>query len=387
LTGSERPVEEAEFVFFAHAVADLADEERRFILTSDEITLLNPNTRTCPIFRSRRDAEITKAIYRRVPVLIREGPPEKNPWGISFMTMFHMTNDSGLFRTRDQLESEGWQLDRSIFHRGEEIYLPLYEDWMIHQYDHRTQSHGNYTPTIEELKDPDWLPLPRYWVPEMIVREKRPATWQRSWMFGFRNRTRTTDSRTVIFGVLPAVGVGNPLPLIFPEVPVSQAAGLLANLNSLVLDYVARQKVGGLNLNFFYLKQFPVLPPITYESFDLRVSAESLGNWIRPRVLELVYTSWNLKPFAEELGYRGPPFTWDDGRRFLLQCELDAAYFHLYGINRDDVDHIIDSFPIAKRKDEQEFDEYRTKRVILEIYDKMEEAYDQAVPHSTTGVS
>jgi hypothetical protein len=117
------------------------------------------------------------------------------------------------------------------------------------------------------------------------------------------------------------------------------------------------------------------------------VSAESLGNWIRPRVLELVYTSWNLKPFAEELGYRGPPFTWDDGRRFLLQCELDAAYFHLYGINRDDVDHIIDSFPIAKRKDEQEFDEYRTKRVILEIYDKMEEAYDQAVPHSTTGVS
>jgi hypothetical protein len=120
------------------------------------------------------------------------------------------------------------------------------------------------------------------------------------------------------------------------------------------------------------------------------VSAGTLENWIRPRLLELVYTSWNLKPFAEELGYRGPPFTWDDERRFLLRCELDAAYFHLYRISRDDADYIIDSFPIVKEKDEQEFGEYRTKRVILQLYDKMVEIYDQApkaqYPSSTTGV-
>src|SRR5690606_31754447 len=101
---------------------------------------LNPNTRTCPIFRSKRDAEITKAIYRRVPVLIKEGPPEENPWGIRFTTMFHMSNDSHLFRTREELEAEGWQLEGNVFVRGDERYLPLYEAKMLHQFDHRWAS-------------------------------------------------------------------------------------------------------------------------------------------------------------------------------------------------------------------------------------------------------
>src|SRR5690606_20242387 len=87
LTGPARPVAEAEFLFFAHNPADLTDRERRFTLSGRDLALINPNTRTCPIFRSRRDAELTKAIYRRVPVLIEEGPPERNPWGIEFLRM------------------------------------------------------------------------------------------------------------------------------------------------------------------------------------------------------------------------------------------------------------------------------------------------------------
>ena len=109
----------------------------------------------------------------------------------------------------------------------------------------------------------------------------------------------------------------------------------------------------------------------------------SVGMWILPRVLELTYTAWDLQPFARDCGYDGPPFRWDEARRFLLRCELDAAYFHLYGIARDDVDYIMETFPIVKRKDVATHGEFRTKRVILEIYDAMAAAMQGGPPYQT----
>ena len=138
--GARVASDRAEFVFFAHAVGELYDSERRFTLSPDDIALLNPNTRTCPIFRSRKDAELTKAIYRRVPVLCREasdGNPEENPWGIRFRQgLFNMTSDSGLFRTRSDLESDGWRLEGNVFHKNGGDCLPLYEAKMVHHFDH-----------------------------------------------------------------------------------------------------------------------------------------------------------------------------------------------------------------------------------------------------------
>ena len=151
---------------------ELRDPERHFTLSSEDIALLNPNTRTCPIFRSRKDAELTKAIYRRVPVLVREargGRPAENPWGIRFSAMFHMSNDSKLFHAREQLEAEGWELDGNVFRRdgdGAE-YLPLYEAKMIHHFNHRwaTLQDGEAgEPPLAEKLDPNGTVLPRYWV-------------------------------------------------------------------------------------------------------------------------------------------------------------------------------------------------------------------------------
>ena len=87
---------------------------------------MNPNTGTCPMFQTPRDAKITIGIYKRIPVLWRD-EPEENPWGLSFMAMFHMANDSGMFRTRDQLERDGWTLTGNIFVAGCKRMLPLYE--------------------------------------------------------------------------------------------------------------------------------------------------------------------------------------------------------------------------------------------------------------------
>jgi hypothetical protein len=153
------------------------------------------------------------------------------------------------------------------------------------------------------------------------------------------------------------------MPLIFFSTFDDSAACFVAGFNTFAFDYNARQKIGGSHITYSYLKQLPVIPPHIY--------TPALLAFIVPRVLELTYTAWDMQPFARDLGYEGAPFVWDEERRFLIRCELDALYFHLYQIGRADVDYILETFPIVKRKDEAAWGEYRTKRVILELYDRM----------------
>ena len=173
-SGQQPATGSAEFVFFAHAVEELRDPERRFTLSPEDIALLNPNTRTCPIFRSRKDAELIKAIYRRLPVLVREardGRPAENPWGIRFSTMFHMSNDSHLFWTREHLEAEDWELVGNVFRKDNSEYLPLYEAKMLHHFDHwwadyhkEGKKDGFSDVSLPDKQDPILTVLPRYWV-------------------------------------------------------------------------------------------------------------------------------------------------------------------------------------------------------------------------------
>ena len=136
-------------------------------------------------------------------------------------------------------------------------------------------------------------------------------------------------------------------------------------------------------MTYFVLKQLPVLPPKSCHEPTPWLPKISLGDWILANMLELTFTTWNLKPFAQDCGYDGPPYRWDEDRRFLLRAELDAAFFHLYGIARDDVDYIMETFPIVKRRDEKAHGEYRTKRVILEVYEEMQQAMDTGQPYQT----
>jgi hypothetical protein len=199
------------------------------------------------------------------------------------------------------------------------------------------------------------------------------------WLLGFRDICRATDERTVIATVLPLAGVGNNLPLVLLEKKTSpgQIAGLVGNLSALVLDFVARHKVGGTHLNFFLAKQLPILPPDRYSEFDL--------NFIVPRVLELTYTAHDLKPWAEELGCDGPPFAFDPAHRAVLRAELDAYYARLYGLTRDELRYILDpadvlgpdypseTFRVLKNNELREFGEYRTQRLVLAAWDALPE--------------
>ena len=230
--------------------------------------------------------------------------------------------------------------------------------------------------TPEQHNIPDYLAQPRYWVLETEV-EKR-IRQKSKWVIGFRDVAGTvTNIRTVVFSILPAVGMGNKVPLLFFDNQFSYllSACFVGNANSLILDYVARQKVSGMSLNFYLVKQFPFIPPSTYTPAGI--------DFIAPRVLELVYTAYDLRPFAEDMGYHGEPFRWDEVRRAQLRAELDAYYARLYGLTRDELRYILDpkevygedfpgeTFRVLKDKEIKQFGDYRTRRLVLEAWDKL----------------
>ena len=382
----------ADLCFFLTDPAQLADERRHFTLTPDEFALLNPNTRTCPVCRTGRDAELLKKIYRRVGVL--------------------------------RLDSGELFLDAP-----REDALPLYEAKMVHHFDHRWVTfeegaagggeaegdedeaaesdvgQGRRYPTPAEKADPNWEPRPRYWVrrrdvfarladvppalfkaakkwdvnamraalanwallafPDRELRDPEdtlrallgdafvdllPANWKArnfdpatrtpllreqlagaaedgffdrfletrspQWLMGWRDISNATNARTDVSSIFPATGVGNTMPVLISSASSILSACLVADFSSLVHDWAVRQKMGGVHMNNFYRSQVPTLFPSAYTQEDI--------DFIVPRVLELTYTTYSLKPWAEALGYNGEPFPWDEDRRALLRAELDA---------------------------------------------------------------
>ncbi|MEA9427856.1 DNA methyltransferase [Aeromonas caviae] len=365
---------EAEFAFFLTQTSQLTDDRRRFTLGADDFARINPNTLTCPVFRARRDAELTRKIYQQVPVLIREArgtQVEQNPWGISFMRMFDMSNDSHLF-----------------YDDGDTDRLPLYEGKMVQAFDHRAASvvvnsanmirSGQPKPTeLFEHQNQDFAVKPQYWVSKSDVAERMPKEWDKSWLLSFKSVTSPTNERTFISALLPKSGVAHSMVVVLPlKVETKLAACLYANLNSIVVDFVARNKVGGLNMSLFFVKQFPVLSPKQYTETD--------ATFITARVLELSYTSNDMQPFALDLGNSAQPFTYEPARRAQLRAELDAWYARAYGLTRDELRYILDpadvmgedypseTFRGLKKNEEREFGEYRTQRLVLEAWDKLE---------------
>jgi len=392
-----RESRQADLVFYARRAVDIDDPRRHFVLAPADFATLNPNTRTCPTFRSRRDAELNLAMYRRAGVLWREGDPDGNPWGMRFLRMFDMANDSGRFRTGTDLASAGWRRCGDRFERDGAVMLPLYEAKMIHQFDHRfgtyegqkeAQANRGKLPELDDVghSDPWRVTLPRYWVSDEGVTRRLDGAWERHWMFGWRDVTRASDARTVIACIIPRVAVNDKFLLMMPSPQAELVACLYANLSSVPLDYCARQKVGGISLKYFTMRQLPGFRPTVYAAPAPWAPSERTLDWLLPRVLELTYTAWDLKAFAADCGDDGPPFIWNPERRSRLRCEIDAAFFHLYGIARDDAGHVLDAFPALARSQEREHGEYRTKRMVLETYDALAAAAETGVPyHSPLG--
>ena len=389
-----RESRQADLVFYARRATDLDDQWRHFALTPADFATINPNTRTCPTFRSQRDADINLAMYRRAGVLWRENDPDGNPWGLRFLSMFHMANDSGLFRTRAELASAGWRLDAGRFAKDGEVMLPLYEAKMIHQFDHRfgsyevqseAQANQGKLPELDHAAhaDPRRITVSRYWLHEDQVEARLEDAWDRHWLLGWRDIVRAGDIRTVIACIIPRAAANHTFPLMTPSSDPQLVASLYANMSSIPFDYCARQKVGGVHLTFFTMRQLPVLSAESYATPAPWSPPTRIRDWLLPRILELTYAAWNLKAFAEDCGDDGPPFIWDPERRFQLRGEIDAAFFHLYGISRDDTAYILDTFSVLEQSEKREYGEYRTKRVVLETYDALAAAAAKGIPYES----
>ena len=385
--GEERSFHETECAFFLHDTETIGDRDRCFPLEPEDFARVNPNTATAPVFRSRRDAEITRYIYENHPVLVKHSlGQDGKAWPVRYHTMFHMTNDSGLFRTAERLDAEGYYpVGGNRWQKGEELYLPLYQGRMIHQFDHRANSvdinpenvHNPYLSlevTEEQHADPDFLPRSQYWVPVSEVEEAVPDN--SGYFLGFRDIGRPTDVRTVIASIVPFAGYGNTVPLLIQDregveyatFDALDTACLAANLNSFCSDFVARQKVQGTHLNWYIVEQLPVIASETYDCVFGRKTAREL---VRDHMLRLTYTAHDMAPFARDLGYDGPPFTWYREERRHLRARLDALYLLLYGISREDASYIMDTFPIVRDQDAADFGSYRTKEMVLGLHERL----------------
>ena len=310
----ERVFPAAQCAFYLHSIVELQNPEHCFLLAAQDFARVNPNTGTAPIFRSRRDANLTTAIYRRLPVLVnRTNGAELKAWPVRYATMFHMTNDSNLFRTRHELEETqgAYLVDGNRFRSAAGDWFPLYEGKMVQAFDHRAASvvvnpENEYRPaqpeptTVEQHRDPAWVPNPQFW----IGAKDLPSPT--AFLLGFKDVTAPTNVRTMIAALIPKSGVGNTLPVLLGDaddapLPARDAALILANLNALPFDFVARQKIQGQHLNWYIVEQLPVIPLNRYEL--TRFGKKNAAHIICKAVLELTYTAHDMAPFARDMGY------------------------------------------------------------------------------------
>jgi hypothetical protein len=377
IAGTDRLAIRTRFAFLTRHLADVPD--RRFELAPDEVLAMNPNTGTLPMFRTRIDADITLGVYRRHPVLIRDDASHGNPWGLSFCRLFDLTNDSDLFhQTADlaAMDFNGWS-----YKDGGREYLPLYEAKMLGHFDHRFSTYRDATqaqlnvgslprPTAAEHNDPHMEPLSRFWVARSDVTEALAGEWDSEWLLGWRDITNMGNERTFVPSVLPLSAVGNSFLLAFPNDP-TLGPQLHAVWSSLIFDFVARQKLSGSHMNYFTAKQIACPAPGAFAQQTSWEPTRTLAEWIAPYILELSYTSWRLQPYARGMGDNGPPFRWDPDRRALLRADLDAGFLHVYGLFRPEAEHVLDSFPVVRRYEERDHGEYRTRRLVLDAYDRI----------------
>ncbi len=389
--GDSRRFAQSSCAFFLQDTAELADPARTMALSSVDFRLVNPNTGAAPIFRSPRDAALTLHAYRAHPVLVdRSGGSEQRVWPVRYVRMFDMTNDSHRFLTREVLKKQGfvpatlgrWRGGES----GTQEAWPLYVGRMIHQYDHR---HASVTVNEDNLHnaasgalltaankaDPACFPEPQY---RIVVGEAEPC---RAWSIGFRDIARATDMRTMIASILPGTLAGNTLPLLLPHTDedeqayIAAAPLLLANLNSLAFDYIARQKAQTTHLNWYILEQLPVIAP---EAFEYDIGDTRIADFIRAEVLALSYTAHDLAPFARDIGHVDaedevlPPFVWDAEDRAQRLARLDALFFHLYGFSAKEVDYVLRTFPIVREQEIKAHGRFVSRERILAQLQRIE---------------
>ena len=396
--------------FYLTRIDHLLDPNRIYTLRTSDFALLNPNTKTCSVFRTAKDASLAAKVYRKCPILIDE-VTGSNPWHARISNMMHMSHDSGDFKTYEDLSAEGASLSGNIFTTPQgKVYIPVYEGKMIWFYNHHYASwptggeRPNAIPNVEvkELSDPSSSILAWYWSPEEDVMSKLEKLdndgnvvwkWEHSWLLGYRKISNATNERTFVSSIIPLPnGAGDSIIYVMID-NVVHSALVQGMFSSLTFDYISKQKMGGSNMSNFITKQLPVL--------SLEQIPQDMIIEIVSRVAKLCYFNHDLDGWAEELWEEltpeqraelpqlgdKEPFVYDPEKRAVWQAELDAIFTHLYGLSTEDLRYILDpedvcgegcineTFRVLKDNEIRQYGEYRTKRLVMDAWYKF--GYDR----------
>jgi hypothetical protein len=399
ISGARTHADAPQYSFGLTHPSELRTPGRVVALPGATVALLNPNDKTVPPVGSAQSLAILIHIYRIArPLWQPKNGADGNPWGIAAIFKGHLNSAtaSGDFKenTFEQLTERGGRvLPTGEFQIGDDTWLPLYEGKYIHQFNHRLgtfegvprekrfgrKAEPEEVPA-EKLADPSYSIRPRYWLGKVDAERvfKRKAT-SAPWILAFRDICRAiVDARTVQACIMPRLPCMDTITFFAFQASddvAKKGALLVALLCSCVLDFAARQKIHGAHLTGAIAQQLPFPPPAF---FDQPFLGATLWDFVRPRVLELVFVSSELRHFAAELGWEGAPFRWSPERRQLMRCELDAAFFLAFGLDSEAIGCVMDSFDIVARREVAEFKEYRSKRVVLEIHERMARSQGEA---------
>jgi uncharacterized protein (DUF433 family) len=418
VSGNDIGNQKARFGFFLTKVEDLTDKMRVFNLSKDDLVRLNPNTKTCPVFRTSYDADLSKRIFNKVGVFVND-ISKQNDWGAYYIRLVDLGDH--------QKEIE------MIHLRDESTYpIPVYEAKLFWQMDHRhstfagqsnsdIESGSSRNFTSPEKEDSANTIAVRYYAKRDLyddLNNKYPD-YKNDYYIVWRDISNSTNERTSIASVIPRLLASRSCPGIGFQAD-QQGLLLLGNLNSIVYDYFVRQKISGIHFNWGLLKQTPILSPADYsEKIKVRIAMLSF---------ELAYTAWDLKLFADDIwrassadlkqaiqkqfsenkiqtgghqwnppqwcvinesGCPLPPFKWSDDRRNFIKAELDAQYAMLYDLNKEELRYILDpqevygenfpgeTFRVLKEKEIRHLGEYRTMRLVLEAWDRLVEGTEE----------
>lgn len=315
------------------------DRARPLTLSPRALATLNPATGGLAMPSTRDDAALALRLHRRWPPLVdRRGPTPVPAFPVRYRRMVDLTNQAHLFQPWTHAQPDAW---------------PLYEGKMVQAFDHRAASVVTDTRNLKrpaqprrtteaERADPGFSPKPRFGVPADQVRW--PAGLD--WAIGLKHVTSASNARTVIAAAVPPCAAANSLPLLLPAGDDEAALAayrrtaplLLANLNAQVLDWLARGKLQGQNLNLYILEQLPVIPPGAYTTADIAA--------VRRALKQLCHNSYDLDGFARDLGHPGPPVPWCQKARATAQSALDALYAKLYTLDARQSERVLNHFEV-----------------------------------------
>lgn len=385
---SREPQDRFQVSCWLHDVSELADPGRVVEISSQDLSRWSPGSRTLPQFRNTTDLRLLEEATEAL------SPLGSDPtWKHEAKLMFS-SSDAAFAPVPPEAVAGLRPTQANRIATADAALVPVYEGKMVGVWDHRQadiyvnpsnpsrQAQEKAIPDGEKAS-PNRLAIPQHWLPLKTVRDRRFGKSQGEWELVFCDVTSATNERTSIPAIVPLSGLTRSLPALYLDPPDAERACLLCLLlGSLPFDSLTRLKVAGNHLTQDILSGMPVPPASAFAQFETRIGVEG-SHWFRDRGLELLYTAWDLEPFASDCGYSAPPFKWNPERRYQIRSEIDAACFHLLSIERADADYMLDGFPIIRKRDVKLHGEFRTKLQTLRVYDEMEAAMRTKTPFRT----